>query len=41
LSAEPDLQCEKLEARRDGDGYTVTIPEHRLWTTLVWEEAAR
>ena len=38
LSAEPDLQCEKLAVRRDGDGYAVTIPEHRLWTTLVWEE---
>lgn len=39
LSAEPVVQCEKLEARREGDGYTVTIPEHRLWTVLVWEEA--
>ena len=40
LSAEPDLQCEKLEPRREGDGFTITIPEHRLWTVLVWEETA-
>ena len=39
LSAEPDVQREKLEPRRDGDGFTITIPEHRLWTVLVWEEA--
>ena len=38
LCAEPDVQCEKLEPKREGDGYTVTIPEHRLWTILVWEE---
>ena len=41
LSAEPDIQCEKLAARPDGDGFTVTIPEHRLWTLLVWEEAGQ
>ena len=41
LSAEPDVQCEKLAARPDGDGFTVTIPEHRLWTLLVWEEAGQ
>jgi len=41
LSAEPDVQCEKLEPHREGDGFTVTIPEHRLWTVLVWEEAAQ
>ena len=40
LSAEPDVQCEKLAVRPEGDGFTVTIPEHRLWTLLVWEEAA-
>ena len=39
LCAEPDVQCEKLAPRRDGDGFTVTIPEHRLWTMLVWEDA--
>ena len=39
LSAEPDVQCEKLDPRRDGDGFTITIPEHRLWTVLVWEDA--
>jgi len=39
LSAEPNVQCEKLEARKEGDGFTVTVPEHRLWTLLVWEEA--
>ena len=41
LSAEPDVQCEKLEPHQEGDGFTVTIPEHRLWTVLVWEEAAQ
>ena len=41
LSAEPEVQCEKLEPRREGDGFTVTIPEHRLWTVLVWEEVAQ
>ncbi|MCG3150358.1 MAG: hypothetical protein PCFJNLEI_03841 [Verrucomicrobiae bacterium] len=39
LSAEPDIQREKLEPRPDGDGFAVTIPEHRLWTLLVWEDA--
>jgi hypothetical protein len=39
LSAEPDVQCELLAPQRDGDAYTVTIPEHRLWTILVWEDA--
>jgi hypothetical protein len=38
LSAEPDVQCEKLAAHPEGDGFTVTVPEHRLWTILVWEE---
>ena len=33
LSAEPDLQCEKLAARRDGDGFTSDNSRtHRLWT---------
>jgi len=40
LCAEPDVQCEKLDAKPAGDGFTVTLPEHRLWTILVWEEPA-
>ena len=40
LCAEPDVQCEKIDAQPDGDGFTVTVPAHRLWTILVWEEPA-
>jgi hypothetical protein len=41
LTAEPDVQCEKLDAWPEGDGFIVTIAEHRLWTMLVWEEGAK
>ena len=32
------LASMELAVRVEGDGYGVTIPEHRLWTVLVWEE---
>jgi hypothetical protein len=41
LTAEPDLQAGKLDVRPDRDGFAVTVPEHRLWTMLVWEEGAK
>ncbi len=41
LSAEPTTRSEKLEAKQVGDRYVVEIPEHRVWTVLVWTEAAQ
>ena len=39
LSAEPDVRAEMLAPRQEGDGFAVTVAEHRLWSVLVWEEA--
>lgn len=41
LSAEPTTRSEKLEPKQIGDRYVVEIPEHRVWTMLVWTEAAQ
>ncbi|MCE9608413.1 MAG: hypothetical protein K8U03_26315 [Planctomycetia bacterium] len=41
LSAEPTTRAEALTAKKVGDRYVVEIPEHRVWTMLVWTEAAR
>ena len=40
LSAEPLSRADRLPVRREGGIYRVTIPEHRLWSILVWNEAA-
>lgn len=39
LSAEPTTRAEALHAKKVGDRYVVEIPEHRVWTVLVWTEA--
>ena len=41
LSAEPATRATLLDPRKTGDGFTVELPEHRHWTTLVWTEGAR
>ena len=41
LSAEPRTRAEPLAVRQDGDGFAVTVPEHRYWSVLVWTEGAR
>lgn len=41
LSAEPTTRAEALPAKKVGDRYVVEIPEHRVWTVLVWTEAAK
>ena len=38
LSAEPRVRAEKLSARPEAGVYRVTVPEHRLWSVLVWKE---
>jgi hypothetical protein len=38
LSAEPTTHAEQLTARPAGDGFAVTVLEHRYWTVLVWTE---
>lgn len=38
LSAEPRTRAEVLTAQPDGDGFAVTVPEHRYWSLLVWTE---
>ncbi|NBV22750.1 MAG: hypothetical protein EBS05_12655 [Proteobacteria bacterium] len=38
LSAEPTTRAELLPVRAEGDGFAVTVPEHRLWSVLVWTE---
>jgi hypothetical protein len=38
LSAEPTTHAEKLTPRKAGDRYVVEVPEHRVWTMLVWNE---
>ena len=38
LSAEPATRAEALAVRAEGDGFAVTVPEHRLWSVLVWTE---
>ena len=41
LSAEPATRSEKLTAVQDGDGFAVSVPEHRYWSVLVWQDPAR
>ena len=41
LSAEPTTRAEALPAKKVGDRYVVEIPEHHVWTVLVWTEAAQ
>lgn len=38
LSAEPTTHAEPLTPRAVGDGFAVTVPEHRFWSVLVWTE---
>lgn len=38
LSAEPELRALKLEPSKTAAGYAVHLPEHRLWSLLVWTE---
>ncbi len=38
LSAEPSTRAAQLTPRRDGNRYVVELPEHRIWTVLVWTE---
>ncbi len=38
LSAEPRTRAEQLTVRAEGNGFAVTVPEHRLWSVLVWTE---
>ncbi len=38
LSAEPTTRAVRLEPHRVGDRYEVDLPEHRLWTMVVWTE---
>ncbi len=38
LSAEPATRAEKLPVSHTGDTFTVTLPEHRFWSLLVWTE---
>lgn len=38
LSAEPATHAEPLTPRAVGDGFAVTVPEHRYWSVLVWTE---
>lgn len=38
LGAEPATRAEVLPVRREGDDFVVTVPEHRLWSMLVWTE---
>jgi hypothetical protein len=38
LSAEPDVRAERLPVTEKGGASVVVVPEHRLWTLLVWVE---
>lgn len=38
LSAEPTTRAMQLKPKREGNRYIVELPEHRLWTVLVWTE---
>ena len=38
LTAEPELRCERLETVATEPAFTVTVPEHRYWTVLVFCE---
>jgi len=38
LSAEPQVRAEKLPVRPEAGAHAVTVPEHRLWSILVWNE---
>ena len=39
LSAEPEPRCDRLAVKTVDGLRTVTIPEHRLWSVIVWREA--
>ena len=36
----PTTHAVQLKPERQGERYVVTIPEHRVWTVLVWNEPA-
>lgn len=38
LSAEPELRAQKLAVSKSATGARVRLPEHRLWSVLVWTE---
>lgn len=40
LSADPATHAERLKPVKSGDRYVVEIPEHRVWTVVVWTEPA-
>lgn len=41
LTAEPTTRAERLPTQKVGDRYVVTLPEHRVWSVLVWTEGSR
>jgi hypothetical protein len=41
LSAEPATHAERLTPRAVGDGFAITLSEHRYWSVLVWTEGKR
>lgn len=36
LTAEPDCLAVKLPVEKEAGGFAVVVPEHRLWSTIVW-----
>ena len=38
LSAEPHVRAELLPTRHEAGKYSAIVPEHRLWSVLVWNE---
>ncbi len=38
LSGEPDCRAVRLPVEKDTGGYAVVVPEHRLWSVIVWQE---
>ena len=41
LSAEPETRAQPLVARPDGEGFAVSVPQHRYWSVIVWTEGVR
>jgi hypothetical protein len=41
LTAEPTTRAVKLAPKKSGEKFVVEVPEHRVWTMLVWTEATR
>jgi hypothetical protein len=40
LTAEPTTQAVRLTTRKAGKQFLVEVPEHRIWTTIVWTEGS-